>query len=97
MLSLLEVRRGYGSDVALPGHTPGSQGILVQTDTGPLCYAGDLVLVTENMQELTPVGLHTDLAAAERSRQKVAALGMPVVPAHDARLFTGGEIQKLAP
>jgi glyoxylase-like metal-dependent hydrolase (beta-lactamase superfamily II) len=83
--------------LALPGHTPGSQGILVQTDTGPLCYAGDLVMVTENMQELTPVGLHTDLAAAERSRQKVAALGVPVVPAHDARLFTSGEIQKLAP
>lgn len=83
--------------LALPGHTPGSQGLLVQTGAGALCYPGDLVMVEENMRELTPVGLHTDLSAAERSRRKVADLGASVVPAHDMRIFKSGDIQELTP
>jgi glyoxylase-like metal-dependent hydrolase (beta-lactamase superfamily II) len=83
--------------LALPGHTPGSQGVLFETASGPLCFAGDLVMVTENMNEMTPVGLHTDLAAAESSRRKLKSLGAAVIPSHDMRLFSEGTIQALTP
>jgi hypothetical protein len=53
-------------------------------------------MVRENLHELTPVGLHTDLAACERSRTKVLALGGTVLPSHDMRVFDGDDIQRLA-
>jgi N-acyl homoserine lactone hydrolase len=81
--------------LALPGHTPGSQGVLFETSDGPMCFAGDLVMVAENMNEMTPVGLHTDLVAAERSRRRLESLGAPVIPSHDMRLFPAGDIQAL--
>jgi glyoxylase-like metal-dependent hydrolase (beta-lactamase superfamily II) len=82
--------------ISLEGHTPGSQGIVVTTSDGPLCYAGDLVMVSENMDPMTPVGLHVDLEACERSRQKVASLHARVVPSHDMRLFDSGPVRRLA-
>lgn len=79
----------------LPGHTPGSQGLLIETGQGALCYPGDLVMVSENMHGATPVGLHTNLEECEQSREKVAELGARVIPSHDMRLFTSGVIQQL--
>jgi glyoxylase-like metal-dependent hydrolase (beta-lactamase superfamily II) len=73
--------------LALPGHTPGSQGVVAETADGLLCFAGDLVMVRENLDELTPVGLHTDLEACERSRATVLSLGATVLPSHDMRVF----------
>ena len=81
-----------GLDIlSLPGHTPGNQGVLFVTDLGPMCFAGDLVMVTENLDPLTPVGLHTDLEACELSRRKVLDTGARVIPSHDLRLFAGGD------
>lgn len=81
--------------LALPGHTPGSQGVVAETADGPLCFAGDLIMVRENLDELTPVGLHTDLEACERSRLRVLDLGGTVLPSHDMRIFDG-DIQRLS-
>lgn len=81
--------------LSLPGHTPGSQGLLIETASGALCYPGDLVMVTENMSEETPVGLHTDLQECENSRKKVIALDARVIPSHDMRMFKSGVIQRL--
>lgn len=81
-----------GLDIlALPGHTPGSQGVVFMTEQGPKCYAGDLLMVAENLDPGTPVGLHTDLEACELSRRKVLATGAQTIPSHDARLFAGGD------
>lgn len=81
-----------GLDIlALPGHTPGNQGVVFATAAGPMCYAGDLVMVAENLDPQTPVGLHTDLEACELSRRKVLATGARTIPSHDARLFVGRE------
>jgi N-acyl homoserine lactone hydrolase len=71
----------------LPGHTPGSQGVLVQTGQGPLCIAGDLVMVAENFDKNIPVGLHTDVDACYQSLSKVREHTDWVVPTHDLRLF----------
>jgi N-acyl homoserine lactone hydrolase len=76
--------------VSLPGHTPGSQGLLVQTSRGTLALAGDQIMVKENFDEGLPVGLHTDLDAWYRSLAKLRQLTEWVAPSHDLRLFLGG-------
>ena len=80
----------------LPGHTPGSQGVLLDTVTGPVCIPGDQVMVHENMRAELPVGLHTDLEAWERSHKRLAALDARVVPSHDMRIFPAGSVERLA-
>lgn len=73
--------------VALPGHTPGSQGLVVDTAHGRLALAGDLVMVRENFDHAIPVGLHTDLDAWYESYRRLRGLTDHVIPSHDLRLF----------
>jgi len=75
----------------LPGHTPGSQGVVIATDQGPLGLLGDNVMVAENWASNVPVGLHTDLDAWYRSMAKARAVVERVVPSHDMRVFAGGQ------
>lgn len=78
------------STVILPGHTSGSQGVLVKTATGPHLLPGDLVPLQENWPgdgTRIPNGNHTDLYACERSFNRLAALGACVLPSHDPRVF----------
>jgi glyoxylase-like metal-dependent hydrolase (beta-lactamase superfamily II) len=86
-----EVAAGV-SLVTLPGHTPGSQGVLVDTAHGRLALAGDLVMVHENFDEEVPVGLHTDLDAWYRSMEKLKGLTDRAVPSHDMRVFADGGV-----
>jgi N-acyl homoserine lactone hydrolase len=79
---------GNGLDLLLlPGHTPGSQGVIVETGTGRLGLLGDNVMVEENWQDRIPVGLHTDVDAWYRSIAKANAAVDRVAPSHDLRLF----------
>src|ERR1700728_1663802 len=80
----------------LPGHTPGSQGVLMETAEGPLCIPGDQVMVHENMRAELPVGLHTDLEAWERSHSRLAGLEARIIPSHDMRVFPSGSVERLA-
>jgi len=74
--------------VTLPGHTSGSQGVLVDTAAGPHLLPGDLVPLYENWgASPIPNGNHTDLYAYERSFRRVASLGAKVLPSHDPRIF----------
>lgn len=73
--------------VTLPGHTPGSQGVLVKTDSGPVALAGDLIMVNENFVDGVPVGLHTDVDAWYTSLRKLRRLTDRVIPSHDLRIF----------
>ena len=83
------------SAVTLPGHTSGSQGVMVDTTAGPHLLPGDLVPLRENWPGGTgapiPNGNHTDLYAYERSFRRVAALvatlGATVLASHDPRVF----------
>ncbi len=77
--------------VTLPGHTPGSQGLIVDTAQGPIALAGDLVMVRENFTEGIPVGLHTDLDAWYSSYRKLRAITDQVIPSHDMRVFTSDD------
>jgi N-acyl homoserine lactone hydrolase len=80
----------------LPGHTPGSQGVMVETSRGMLALAGDQIMVRENYDQGIPVGLHTDLDAWYLSLEKLRQQSPWVAPSHDLRLFSqGSPIQEL--
>lgn len=74
--------------VPLPGHTPGSQGVLVETDNGRFLLAGDCVYTYENWQgdskadHILP-GTFTNLDDCIDSFRRIEGLGAEVIPAHD--------------
>lgn len=78
--------------IHLPGHTPGSQGVLLDTEKGRMCLAGDLIMVRENFDDEVPVGLHTDVDAWHRSHAKLRGFTDWVVPSHDLRIFAGNDL-----
>ena len=74
--------------VTLPGHTPGSQGVLVQTDSGRYLIAGDCVYLYENWAgddqvEHIAIGLYTNLVAYDESLRKIETMDCEVIPSHD--------------
>jgi len=78
--------------VHLPGHTPGFQGVLVETADGPYMIASDCVPLYENWEigdrgACIPHGVHTDLFAYYRSFDRLADIDAPILPGHDMRLF----------
>src|SRR5260370_19401269 len=52
--------------IQIPGHTPGSQGVLVDTGHGKICLARDLIMLQENFASEIPVDPHTDVDAWHR-------------------------------
>lgn len=77
--------------VTLPGHTPGSQGVLVEAAGSRYLIAGDCVYLYENWHgdesaDHIPPGIYTDLVAHERSLRKIEALDCEVIPSHDPRV-----------
>jgi N-acyl homoserine lactone hydrolase len=80
------------SVVTLPGHTPGSQGVLVDAASRRYLVAGDCVYLYENWEgdaeaKHIPVGFFTDLVAYERSLHRIEALDCEVIPSHDPRVL----------
>jgi N-acyl homoserine lactone hydrolase len=76
------------SVVALPGHTPGSQGVLVQAAQRRYLIAGDCVDTYENwdgdeVAEHIPSGLYTNLHDYHASFTKIESLDCEVIPSHD--------------
>jgi N-acyl homoserine lactone hydrolase len=81
--------------VALPGHTPGSQGVVVDAADRRYLIAGDCVYTYENWDgddEVAhiPAGLYTDLVAYEASFRRIEGLGCEVIPSHDAKVLERG-------
>jgi N-acyl homoserine lactone hydrolase len=76
----------------LPGHTPGLQGVRVRTAAGPHIIAVDLVSVQDNWglggpDDWVAPGIHVDLAACERSFERIQAERGRVLASHDWRTF----------
>jgi N-acyl homoserine lactone hydrolase len=83
---------GAGCDVVpLPGHTPGSAGVLVSTRKGTVALCGDLVNQMENWSgpagEPIPPGMFTDLNACRQSLSTLASEADLVTASHDWRTF----------
>ena len=78
--------------VFLPGHSPGFQGVRVQTSQGPYLIAGDLVHCYENWEgrgifKHIPAGTLTDLASYYASFDKIEGTFSQLLPGHDPRVF----------
>jgi N-acyl homoserine lactone hydrolase len=76
----------------LPGHTPGSQGILVDTTEGKYLIAGDNVDLRENWEgdeqlKHRPGGIFTNLENYWKSLERMEELADVVLPSHDYSVF----------
>lgn len=83
------------SVITVPGHTPGSQAVVVETDAGPHLLTGDLIDTYENWEgndvvPHIPSGVHTDLFQYHASFQRVEELGATVIPSHDGEVLARG-------
>jgi glyoxylase-like metal-dependent hydrolase (beta-lactamase superfamily II) len=68
----------------LGGHTRCSQGVVVESDRGPLVLAGDVLPLFENLDDDRPTGNYTDLAELIVASREARSWGT-VLPSHDAR------------
>jgi glyoxylase-like metal-dependent hydrolase (beta-lactamase superfamily II) len=80
------------SAVHLPGHTPGSQGVLVETDKGKYLIAGDNLDSYDNWtgDESTPhipSGAFSNLIEYTETFGKIEALECEPIPSHDQRVL----------
>ena len=82
----IEVAPGV-TTVMLPGHTPGLQGVLVDTAAGRHLIASDALPLAENLgtKEGGPIALaiHTDVATCFRSFERMRAVADVILPSHD--------------
>ncbi|WP_172978309.1 N-acyl homoserine lactonase family protein [Microbacterium sp. SYP-A9085] len=78
--------------VPLPGHTPGSQGVLVETDAGRFLLAGDCIDRYENWEgdatvDHLPSGSFINLIDFFDSFKTIESLDCEVIPGHDPRVL----------
>jgi N-acyl homoserine lactone hydrolase len=78
--------------VHLPGHTPGSQGVLVRTGGRRYLIAGDCVPSYANLDQhgetgFVPNGSYTDLHAFQESFSRIRELACEVIPSHDLKVL----------
>jgi len=81
--------------VPLPGHSPGSQGVLVKTDAGRFLIAGDAIGTYQNWTgdgkiSHVPSGSFTDLHAYMDSFARIETLDCEVIPSHDPKVLEIG-------
>lgn len=77
--------------VPLPGHSCGSQGVVVDTAQGAFVLTGDQLNVLENWETRTPGGIYNDIGAYFASFRKLEQLerqGATILPGHDRRVLT---------
>jgi N-acyl homoserine lactone hydrolase len=81
--------------VPLPGHTPGSQGLVVETADRTYCCCGDHIVTYDNLAvsprpdrrgSAVPPGVHTDLVAWRESLSRTVEAGWTLLPAHERRV-----------
>ena len=71
----------------LGGHTPGSQVVLVDTNAGRVCLAGDILYFYRNLELDWPVGSFFDLPELMRAHAWMRANADIIVPQHDWKFF----------
>jgi len=78
--------------IPAPGHTPGSQGVIVDTEHGTFCIAGDAISTYENIDRDLPPGYHVDVDASMDSMDRLRANADHLLPSHDYGVFTDGPV-----
>lgn len=77
--------------IPLPGHTPGLQGVLVNTEDGPYLLPSDTTPLLENwegnaMHRHIPAGIHYSLPEYYDTFRKMDALGAKIIASHDEKV-----------
>ena len=75
--------------VPLGCHTPGSQGVLVQTHLGPALLTGDVVYKYENVEHDRPTR-SPDPQACRAAMVRIRQLADIILPAHDPQTLQRG-------
>ena len=72
-----------------PGHSPGSQSVLVETESGPAVIAGDLVGRYEALEVDPPhlPGLANNIEECYSSLEKITRITRNILPSHDGQVF----------
>lgn len=92
----VEIAQGV-SVVPVPGHTPGSQAVLVQTAKGPFCIMGDAMMSYKNIEWDTPPGYHVDADASMDSLDLMKGRSAILLPSHDYAVFDERPVTLIAP
>lgn len=74
--------------VLLPGHTPGLQGVLVDTAQGRMMLASDHCPLYENYESNIPTGIVHNLEEWYRSTARIHELAVGIYPGHDSRVLS---------
>ncbi len=72
----------------LPGHTPGSQGVLVHTEQGPYLIAGDAIQSNDAIENKTfglihPSGVHVNLWEYYETLRRLETIRAHIFPGHE--------------
>jgi N-acyl homoserine lactone hydrolase len=75
-----------------PGHTPGTQAVVVETDDGTFAIASDNVPYSSSwggrtIADWLPEGIHVSLEDCYRSLARLAYLADHILPSHDYRVL----------
>lgn len=75
--------------IFIPSHTPGFQGVLVNTEKGKYFIAGDAVGLFENWETIphVPSGIFNNLSQYYESIEKIERISDVVLPGHDGKIF----------
>lgn len=73
--------------ILLPGHTPGIQGVLVDTVEGKYLIASDTYPLFENYEAMSPSGIHVDLKEWFASYEKTKEICDFILPGHDMKIL----------
>jgi glyoxylase-like metal-dependent hydrolase (beta-lactamase superfamily II) len=81
--------------VPAPGHTPGSHAVLVETEHGRFCIAGDAISLYENIERDIPPGFHVDVDAAMDTLERLRGKADHFLPGHDYEVLSDGLITEI--
>ncbi|MBC8584310.1 N-acyl homoserine lactonase family protein [Youxingia wuxianensis] len=70
-----------------PGHTPGSQCVLVDTADGKYIFTGDTCPCFENFEQMVPPGIHHNLEDWYKTHARIKATGAKLIPSHEIKIF----------
>lgn len=78
--------------IPTPGHTYGHQSVLLDTDQGTLCVAGDVVSCTDNLSENMETNIVLDAAMVYQSFASIREKADRIIPGHEFRISDRSEM-----
>lgn len=71
----------------LPGHTPGMQGVLVQTEEGRYLITSDNMPLYDSFDSVRPPAVHVSLKDWHDTYEKIKSLCDYILPSHDMKVL----------